>query len=195
VTELPEGFLYFPEFITEAEELDLLRVISTVPFREFAMKGVPAKRRVAHFGWHYSFDSFRLTAAEPAPSEFDSVRVRTAAVAAIDPGAFAEVLVTEYRPGAGIGWHRDAPPFGLVAGISLAGTCRMRFRTGSTAERRTAATHLAPRSLYLLTGSARTQWQHTIPPTKELRYSITFRTLRQPVKEQSNVRPSNPPQR
>jgi alkylated DNA repair dioxygenase AlkB len=95
------------------------------------------------------------------------------------PDAFPEALVTEYQPGAGIGWHRDAPPFGIVTGISLAGTCRMRFQKGTGPARQVSAIELPPRSIYLLTGSARKDWQHTIPPTKELRYSITFRTLKQ----------------
>lgn len=175
---LPEGFHYFPGFLAESEERDLLTAIATVEFREFQMKGVTAKRRVAHFGWHYSFDSFRLTPAEAAPAAFDPLRDRVALLACVASEAFSEVLVTEYKPGAGIGWHRDAPPFGIVAGISLAGTCRMRFQKGEAPSRITAAIELAPRSLYLLTGSARTEWQHTIPPAKELRYSITFRTLR-----------------
>jgi alkylated DNA repair protein (DNA oxidative demethylase) len=175
---LPEGFRYLPEFLTEAEEWRLLEVISGMQFREFAMKGVTAKRRIVQFGWHYSFESYRLTPSDPAPSEFDEVRIRVASVAGVEPDAFSEILVTEYTLGAGIGWHRDAPPFGIVAGVSLAGTCRMRFRTVDAADRRAVAVQLSPRSLYLLTGSARTDWQHTIPPTKELRYSITFRTLR-----------------
>lgn len=38
---------------------------------------------------------------------------------------------------------------------------------------------VAPRSAYLLTGQARWTWQHSIPPGSALRYSLTFRTLRQ----------------
>ncbi|HYP14880.1 MAG TPA: alpha-ketoglutarate-dependent dioxygenase AlkB, partial [Bryobacteraceae bacterium] len=100
------------------------------------------------------------------------------ALASVDPGEFAEALVTEYPPGAGIGWHRDAPPFGIVAGISLGATCRMRFQKGTGPERVTSAAELPPRSIYLLTGPARKEWQHTIPAVKQTRYSITFRTLR-----------------
>jgi len=177
-TLLPEGFRYIPGFLTEAEEAELIEVISGVDFHEFSMRGVTAKRRVAQFGWHYSFESFRLTPAKPVPSEFDTIRARSAAIAGVETEAFAEILLTEYKAGAGIGWHRDAPPFGIVAGISLAGTCRMRFRTKEKVDRRTVAVLLEPRSMYLLTGSSRSDWEHTIPPTKELRYSITFRTLR-----------------
>jgi alkylated DNA repair dioxygenase AlkB len=89
-----------------------------------------------------------------------------------------EVLVTEYTPGAGIGWHRDAPMFGVVVGVSLLGACRFRFRRGKDATAETRAVELAPRSAYVLDGEARTLWQHSIPPARALRYSVTFRTLR-----------------
>lgn len=177
---MADGFRYIPDFLTQDEQSELLDAIAAVEFHGFTMKGVTAKRRVAQFGWHYSFASFRLTPADPVPAAFEPVRLRAAAVAGVEAEDLSEVLVTEYKPGAAIGWHRDAPPFGIVAGISLAGACRMRFQTGTGPERRTAAIELKPGSLYLLTGSARKDWQHTIPPAKELRYSITLRTLRRP---------------
>jgi DNA oxidative demethylase len=178
---LPVGFVLVREFLTSEDEAGLLQFIGGLEFHEFQMRGVTAKRRVLQFGWHYSFESYKLTPAAPMPEIFEPVRTRAASAAAIPPEDFAEVLVTEYRPGAGIGWHPDASPFGIVAGVSLAGTCRMRFQTGAGPDRRTAAVELPPRSMYLLTGEARTKWEHTIPPTKELRYSITFRTLRRKV--------------
>lgn len=178
VGPLPEGFVYAPEILNEAEERALLDVIAGIDFREFQMHGVTARRRVAHFGWHYSFDSRGLTPTSPMPESFEEVRRRAAALASATAEDFAETLVTEYRPGAGIGWHRDAPPFGVVAGVSLGSACRMRFQKGKGEERQTTAIELAPRSAYVLSGEARTKWEHMIPPTKGLRYSITFRTLR-----------------
>lgn len=176
--ELPEGLIFQPDFLDVEEEQRVTGLISSLPFGEVRMHGVTAKRRVAQFGWRYSFESFRLTPAEPLPRELEPLRARAAALAGIEAEAFAEALVTEYPPGAGIGWHRDAPPFGIVAGISLGAPCRMRFQKGSGPERVTAALELPPRSIYQLTGPARTQWQHTIPAVRETRYSITFRTLR-----------------
>ena len=175
---LPNGFLFVPEFLSIEEETGLLSFCSGLSFHSFAMRGVTAKRRVASFGWHYSFDTYKATEADPIPEPLLSVRERAAAVAGVSPNAFSEALVTEYQPGAGIGWHRDAPPFGIVAGISLGSSCRMRFQTGKGAERAVAAVELTPRSLYVLTGEARTKWEHTIPAVKELRYSLTFRTMR-----------------
>ena len=175
---LPSGLLFTPDFLTQQEERELLSFIQSIEFRTLAMHGVTAKRRIKQYGYHYAFESYQLTATDPIPEPFESIRKRSAALAGIDPSEWAEALVTEYQPGAGIGWHRDAPVFGVVVGISLAGSCRMRFQTGAEAARRTSHLELPPRSLYLLTGEARSKWQHMIPPTRELRYSITFRTLR-----------------
>ena len=175
---LPEGFVFVPEFLSLQEEQSLLEFVRRLDFHYFQMRGVTAKRRVVSFGWHYSFESYKATEADPVPDPLLPVRERAAAVAGIQPATFSEALVTEYRPGAGIGWHRDAPPFGIVAGISLGATCRMRFQKGKGEQRVVTAVELTPRSLYLLTGEARTKWEHTIPAVKELRFSLTFRTMR-----------------
>jgi alkylated DNA repair dioxygenase AlkB len=175
---LPEGLLFVPEFVSVEEEAGLIAFVRDLDFHEFQMRGVTARRRVASFGWHYSFESYKATPADPIPEPLLPLRARAAAVAGIAPEAFSEALATEYQPGAGIGWHRDAPPFGIVAGISLGAACRMRFQKGKGAERAVAAVELTPRSLYVLTGEARTKWEHTIPAVKGLRYSVTFRTMR-----------------
>jgi alkylated DNA repair protein (DNA oxidative demethylase) len=65
-----------------------------------------------------------------------------------------------------------------VIGVSLGGTSRLRFQRGKRENRRVWEVQLDPRSGYVLSGEARRSWEHSIPPTKELRYSITFRTLR-----------------
>jgi len=143
------------------------------------MHGVVARRRVLHYGWNYSFETFRATPGPPIPEFLLSLRDRLAGFAGTEAVDLAEALITEYEPGAAIGWHRDAPPFGIVVAVSLAGACRMRFRRGQVRNWETAEVELAPRSAYAITGEARSKWQHHIPPTKVLRYSITFRTLRQ----------------
>jgi 2OG-Fe(II) oxygenase superfamily len=79
------------------------------------------------------FESYQLTPAAPVPDELLSLQRDAALLAGVEPPEFSEVLVTEYPPGAGIGWHRDAPHFGIVAGVSFAAPCRMCFRRGETA--------------------------------------------------------------
>ena len=109
-----------PDFVSPGEEAELLAFLRTLEFRTFQMQGVTAKRRLRQFGWHYAFELYQLTPTDPILAEFASIRERSAALVGLDPTAWAEALVTEYAPGAGIGWHRDAPAFGVVAGISLA---------------------------------------------------------------------------
>ena len=180
--DLPAGFRYQPDFIDRAEEQRLLDAIATTPFSEFELRGVVARRRVAFFGQTYD-----RAAAGPIPAFLMSLRAHAAAWAGIEADAFAMALINEYRAGSPIGWHRDAPQYDIVSGISLLSACRMRFRpyrspaTATVLPVRRSASHeitLAPRSVYLMTGESRRAYEHHIPPVAELRYSITFRTLR-----------------
>jgi alkylated DNA repair dioxygenase AlkB len=109
------------------------------------------------------------------------LRDRCASFAGVAPDDLAQTLIARYPPGATIGWHRDAPMFGAaVVGVSLRSACTMRFQRRIGEDRRVYAQELAPRSAYVLAGAARSAWQHSIPAVPDLRYSITFRTLRNP---------------
>ena len=175
---LPEGLLFQSEFVSEAKERDLLAAIEQIEFREIRMHGMVARRTSAHFGLDYDYEKSSLSPAEPPPPALDPLRARSAALVGLRPEELEETLVQRYPPGASIGRHRDAPAFGAVIGVSLLSACRMRFHRGSGRARQVAALDLPPRSVYVLDGPARTIWQHSIPPTRALRYSITFRTLR-----------------
>jgi alkylated DNA repair dioxygenase AlkB len=177
-SSLPSGFLYQPDFVSVDEDRRLVDAVRALEFGAVKMRGQIARRRTAHFGWLYGYESWRIEPGPPIPASLLSLRQRAAELAGVGADELAEVLVTEYAPGAGIGWHRDAPMFGLVIGISLLGACRFRFQRGKGEARETRAATLEPRSVYVLTGAARWQWQHSIPPTRERRYSVTFRTLR-----------------
>jgi alkylated DNA repair protein (DNA oxidative demethylase) len=177
--DLPEGLVYRDEFVTPEEEDDLLGLFGEIEFRTVEMHGQVAKRTVRHFGLDYDYEGGDLVPAEPIPDEMRWLRNRCAELMERDPEDLVQILISRYPEGAGIGWHRDAPMFGSkIAGVSLRAPCRMRFQRTVKGERSTAAIQLAPRSAYLLSGAARWSWQHSIPPTKHLRYSVTFRTLR-----------------
>ena len=180
---LPDGFRYASSFISAPDELALLDQIGRVEFSSFEMRGVVAKRRVAFFGRSYE----RNQLSPPIPAFLLPLREALAAWAELEAMSFEMALINEYPPGAPIGWHRDAPQYDIVAGLSLLSACRMRFRpyvspasTGPPATRR-VATHeleLEPRSAYLMAGEARSRFEHHIPAMDALRYSITYRTLR-----------------
>jgi alkylated DNA repair dioxygenase AlkB len=181
---LPDGLAYRTDFLAPDEERALVATIEALPLREARYKAFTAKRRIVAYGAGYDFDRNDLVAAPPVPDFLLALRERVAAWADVPPDRFSHALVSEYRPGTALGWHRDAPDFGTVAGISLGSPTRMRFRPYPTKKlSKTGARGtgfellLEPRSAYVLRDDARWRWQHCIPPTKGLRYSITFRTL------------------
>ena len=182
--QVPSGFEYRDDFISIEEERRLVDEISCVEFGTFEMRGVVARRRVAFFG--RSYDNTAERPSPPVPEFLEPLRDRLATWANVQPHDFAMALINEYPPGAPIGWHRDAPQYDIVAGVSLRSACRMKFRPyitprGTTEGGRRLATHevtLEPRSAYLMTADARTAYEHHIPAVAALRYSITFRTLR-----------------
>ena len=179
IVAAPEGIQYHPDFITGNEECRLIEAIEGLEFSEVRMHGIAAKRRVAHFGLVYGYETWRVEPGPPVPEFLIPLQERVAELLKTEPAALAEILVTQYPPGAVIGWHRDAPMFGPdVAGVSLLSPCRMRFQRGKGTNRETYALALEPLSAYVLSGPARSTWQHSIPPMKSLRYSVTFRTLR-----------------
>jgi DNA oxidative demethylase len=179
VTEGVEGLLYVEDFLSVGEERELLAFLETLDFRDVVMRGQTAKRTVRHFGLDYDYERGELVPADPLPAALRDLRERCAALMEREPSDLVQVLVSRYPAGAGIGWHRDAPMFGSkVAGVSLGAPCRMRFQRTVGGTRRVAERDLAPRSAYVLAGKARWSWQHSIPATKALRHSITFRTLK-----------------
>lgn len=179
----PVGLVYLPDFIDAAEETELLSAIQDVPMHDAQYYEYTAKRRVASFGSSYDFEARQLRNAEPIPAFLMALRRRVAQRSSIAEDEFSQALITEYRRGTPLGWHRDALNYEMIAGVSLGGKCRMRFRPYPPRrgrDPRTIALDLAPRSAYVLRGDVRWQWQHSISATPEQRWSITFRTLRKP---------------
>ena len=183
--DVPEGFVYRGDFVSSDEETVLVEAIGRVEFSDFEMRGVVARRRVAFIGM--SYDAAGAGISPPIPDFLMPLRARAASLAGKDADAFAMALINEYPPGAPIGWHRDAPQYDIVAGISLLSSCRMKFRpyvspaaaaAGTGPRRTTHGITLERRSAYVMAGPARTGYEHHIPAVTALRYSITFRTLR-----------------
>jgi alkylated DNA repair dioxygenase AlkB len=174
---LPQGFQYRPEFIDPDQEKALLADIRVLPFRDFEFHGFVGKRRVISFGWRYDFNGGGLTRTEDMPGFLSGIREQAAAFAGIGANDLQQILITEYGPGAAIGWHKDRSVFGDVVGISLLSdrTFRLRRKIGARWQR--CNLNVEPRSIYLLRGPLRSEWEHSIPAVDSLRYSITFRNV------------------
>ena len=171
------GLKYRPDFITAAEHDRLIHELDQLDVTPFRFHGWLGNRKTKTFGWHYDFDDASFTPAEPIPNWLLPLRGQAAAFAGVAPDEFAHVLLARYDPGAGIGWHRDRPLFEQVVGISLGTAATMRFRQRTDDGFRRARLGVEPRSAYLLSGPSRWDWEHSISPGQELRFSITFRTL------------------
>jgi alkylated DNA repair dioxygenase AlkB len=177
---LPSGLRYREDFLSAAEEAELLASIKELSLTEAQYKEYTARRRTLSYGSSYDFSTNTSTPAAPIAPFLDSLRSSVARWAGVDAHDFVHALISEYRPGTPLGWHRDVPQFEVIVGISLQGACRMRFRPYPWSAERKAevfALDLQPRSAYILRDDARWKWQHSISPTREQRYSITFRTL------------------
>ncbi|HEX8041916.1 MAG TPA: alpha-ketoglutarate-dependent dioxygenase AlkB [Chryseosolibacter sp.] len=179
----PPGFTYVPDFLTEEEEQQLIREISGIELHAFNFHGYEAKRRVASFGYDYRFDQRSLVKGREIPGAFQNLVGKVASKTGISKEEFVELLVTEYPEGSVINWHRDAFPFDVIAGVSLLSDCTFRLRPHDKTKRVRGSIISLPvkrRSLYLIAGKARTEWQHSISPVQSVRYSLTLRTLRNP---------------
>jgi alkylated DNA repair dioxygenase AlkB len=172
---LPEGLTFAESFVSPTEEQGLLAFFETLEFETITMRGRAARRTVRHYGMQYEYRKRDVQPGEPIPAEILFVRDRCAALMGRDPSDLVQLLVQRYPAGAGIGWHKDAPIFGdEIAGVSLLGRSRLQLRDATGV---VTTVDLPPRSAYVMAGRARWDYEHTIPATRELRYSLTFRTL------------------
>jgi alkylated DNA repair dioxygenase AlkB len=176
-TALPEGFLYQPDLLSESEEADLLRTVETLQFGAYDFRGYIAKRRVVAYGEGYDSGTRRMAVTDKVIPDFlNPIRERAAAIAGVPADEIVQALVTEYSVGTPIGWHRDSPQFETIIGISLRSLCRLRLKPYQ-GEGKIISVMLEPRSIYVMRGPVRWYFQHSIPAVKDLRYSITLRTL------------------
>jgi alkylated DNA repair dioxygenase AlkB len=182
--KVPAGFIYHRNFVSEAEEQELIREIQKLRLTPFKYYQFTGRRRTATFGWRYEFGTSEITKAPEIPAFLLPVRIRAGNLFNIDPNHLLQTSIIEYSMGSPIGWHRDIHHFGVVVGISLGAVCRMRFRKYNRSRSKTlnrdelVSIELEPRSIYLMSGASREGWQHSIPPVRELRYAIIMRTLR-----------------
>ncbi len=178
---LPQGFAYHPNFISVEEEEQLLQFISSINMETMKFHQYEAKRKVAGFGQGWSFTEQQIKEGTEIPPAFEFIKERIAKKLSIDANQFVQLLVTEYPVGAVINWHRDAPPFDIVAGVSLLADCTFKLRPHEKEKQTRSATRslvVERRSMYSMKDEAKSEWQHCTAPLKKIRYSLTFRTLK-----------------
>lgn len=188
---MPAGFVYLENVFGEEDEQQLLQELRTLEYRQDQFRGKLLKRSAAHFGYAYLATGRRLLSAEPFPA-FLSAVIDKCLPYCPSGAKFTQCLVSRYPPGAGIGWHVDAPQFGeYVAGVSLGSVARLMFRPAKQAETG-AGIAVAPRSVYIMSGSARWSYEHRITPVKAVRYSLTFRSVMIRNEEVPHVKTASP---
>jgi len=172
----PAGLLTRAEFVTRAEEADLLAHAATLPFKPFEYQGWFGRRETVSFGWRYDFNQARVEPAPPIPAFLLPLRERAAAFAGLEATAFEQALVIRYGVGAGLGWHRDRPQFDRVFGLSLLSDSVLRFRRRTAHGFERFPLEAPARAAYLLSAAVRHDWEHSLAPVAEPRFSITFRS-------------------
>ena len=176
-TPLIAGLDYREALITPDEESALIEALAAQDLAPFRFHGWLGNRKTQSFGWRYDFDDASFSPTDPPPEWLHPLREKAADLAAVDPADFVHVLLARYDPGAGIGWHRDRDVFDQVVGVSLNTSATLRFRRRVGGGFKRVSLEVAPRSAYLLSGESRYEWEHSIAPGDQLRFSITFRTL------------------
>ncbi len=173
----PRGFRYSDGVLSEQEETALVESLQQLPLKPFEFQGHLGNRRVVSFGLRYDYSRRSVQAAPEIPSFLEELLSRVAEFSGYPAEALRQVGINEYPPGAGVGWHKDKPQFGVIVGVSLLADATMRFRRPRGAGWERISHIVQPRSIYLISGEARTEWEHSVPPVARLRYSINFRTL------------------
>jgi len=177
----PPGFLYLPDFLSVEEEARLLQTISKIELKTFNFHGYEARRNVASFGAGWSFSKQAVSIGPDIPPDFDKLLQKIAEQLKVSKDAFGQLLVTEYPPGSVINWHRDAPPYDFIVGISLNADCIFRLRPHDKRKqgrKSIISFNVSRGSMYVMKGISRSDWEHSTAPVKQTRYSITLRTLR-----------------
>jgi alkylated DNA repair dioxygenase AlkB len=174
----PAGFRYMPDVLTRQEEADLAKRFEKLPLKPFEFRGYLGNRRIFTFGDKYIFAGQMPRKDASIPGYLQPLADIASQISGMAADAFKQIMITEYAPGAGIGWHRDRPTYEDVVAVSFLAPCTLRLRQRVNEDWERRSIHIEPRSAYLLHGPVRTSWQHSIAPLDVMRYSVTLRTFR-----------------
>jgi alkylated DNA repair dioxygenase AlkB len=139
-TDLPAGFRYIPDVLSPTEERVLVREFERLPLKPFEFHGHQGNRRIYTFGNKYVFAGQEPRADTRIPNYLQPLTDIASQISGMPANAFEQLMVTEYAPGAGIGWHRDRPTYEDIVAVSFLAPCTLRLRrkVGEDWERRFA---------------------------------------------------------
>ena len=181
--DLPDDFVVVPDYLTKAEEQELLHAIDAAPWNR------DIKRRVQQYGYRYDYKARAVSTRDrlgDLPGWAMDIAHRL-----VDCEYFPklpdQVIINEYEPGQGISPHTDRITcFGpSIASLSLGSDIVMDFSDGSS---KSGAVLLPRRSMLVLSGSSRSTWRHGIAQrrrdminaatfARSRRVSLTFRAV------------------
>lgn len=144
-------------YITEQHEAELMKLIATYPHNKQQKEANSIRR----YGDIKSYHGGEYIGDLPEWSQFMQ-----------DKFEFTSLTIREYHPGQAVGWHTDNPKAGeKICILSLVSDCTMQFKQGGLLIEQ----ELPARSLFIMEGDLRWNFQHRILPVKALRYSIVLR--------------------
>ncbi len=148
----PRGFRYAEGIVTEEEEAVLAASLAQLDWKTFEFHGHIGNRRVVSFGPKYDYGRRAVETVAEMPEFLGDLLAKAARFGGCEESAFRQVGMNEYRRGAGVGWHRDKPQFGIIVGVSLLSPATMRFRKAEGTGWIRVSQTLEPRSIYILSG-------------------------------------------
>src|ERR1700728_3681760 len=102
--ELPEGFRYIPDALTSAQEKSLVAEFEKLPLKPFEFHGYQGNRRIYTFGHKYIFAGQGPRDDASIPDYLLPLTELASRISGEPAEGFAQLMVPEYAPGAGIGW-------------------------------------------------------------------------------------------
>ena len=178
--DLVPGLRYVPGYLEEDTQNRLLAEVDAMPWHP-----ISDQRRIQYYGYWSELARGGVYFIGELPRWANELSSRLLEDGLM-PYPADQLIVSEYAPGQGIRPHVDAPVFAeVIVGISLGSTCIMEF---TSAGERDEQLLLEPGSAIVLSGSARSAWQHAIPArredvwqgrtlTRSRRISLTFRKM------------------
>lgn len=185
IKEIP-GLYYIPECITEEQECQALEYVKQENDEWNKVGTTENARRNLCMGYEYNYMS-KDAVKKGLGIKGISRKLRKIAEKKCreigDCEKFNQCIVNEYHQSQGIGWHIDASVFGdIICCFTVGGATDVYFRKGDQRE----SIIVEPRSLYIMSGESREEWEHSIPKRKtisdgrkrETRWSFTYRHMK-----------------